>query len=181
MSSELFEKITDYKSDVARRMVQFDIDTGHMGDDLGMQHTTFFSPETFHSLLLPCYKRLWGIYKDAGKFMTMHSCGCVEKFLPELVEVGLDILEPVQPCNDLQRIKHDFGDRVTFWGGIDTQQLLPYGTPDEIRRESAQVIRTLGKGGGHIIAPSQEIMNDVPLENIIALLETIREERASAI
>ena len=177
---ELFDKITDYKSDIARRMVEFDIDVGHMGDDLGMQHTTFFSPETFRTLLLPCYNRLWGIYKDAGKLMSMHSCGCVEKFLPELVEAGLDLLEPVQPCNNLERIKKDFGDRLTFWGGIDTQELLPYGTPDDIRRDAAQVIRTLGKGGGHIIGPSQEIMNDVPLENIIALIETIKEERASA-
>ena len=178
---DLLEKITDYKVGVARRMVEMDIDCGHMGDDLGTQTGPFFAPESFHELIVPCYRRLWGVYKDAGKLMSMHSCGKIIDFLPTLVELGLDILEPVQPCNDLEWIKSEFGDRLTFWGGIDTQQLLPFGSADEVREESRRVIRTLGRGGGHIIAPSQEIMNDVPLTNIVALLETIQEERASVL
>jgi len=174
----LLDKITDYKVAVAKRMVEFDIDAGHMGDDLGTQVGPFFSPKLFDELILPRYERLWSVYKDAGKMMSMHSCGKIVDFLPRLVDLGLDLLEPVQPCNNNDYLKSTFGDRLTFWGGIDTQQLLPYGTPDEVRADAKRVIRTLGKGGGYVIAPSQEIMNDVPLDNIVALLETIKEERA---
>jgi uroporphyrinogen decarboxylase len=112
--------------------------------------------------------------------MSMHSCGCITKFLPELIEAGLDVLEPVQPCMDLPFIKKEYGKHLTFWGGIDTQRLLPFGSPEDVRREVGETIRLMGKGGGHIIAPSQEVMKDVPLANIVAMLETILAERASA-
>ena len=120
------------------------------------------------------------MYKDAGWLMSMHSCGCITKFLPDLIEAGLNVLEPVQPCMDLPLIKKNYGKDLTFWGGIDTQQLLPFGSPEDVRREAGATIRLLGKGGGHIIAPSQEVMKDVPLANIVALLETIKAERATA-
>ena len=178
---ELLEKITDYKLEVTRNLLSMDFDAMHCGDDLGTQLGPFFSPRLFRALLKPCYRRLWRVWKDAGKFVMLHSCGRVMEFLPDLVEIGLDVLEPVQPCNDLESLKKQYGDRLTFWGGIDTQRLLPFGTPTEVRAGAARTIRTLGKGGGHIIGPSQEIMKDVPLENVIALLETIVEERCSAI
>ncbi|TFG60742.1 MAG: hypothetical protein E4H36_11575 [Spirochaetales bacterium] len=178
--TELLEKITDYKIEVAKRMVKFDVDAGHMGDDLGTQVGPFFSADMFHALLKPMYKKLFGVYKAAGKKMMMHSCGCITQFLPDLIECGLDVIEPVQPCMGLPFIKKEYGKDLTFWGGIDTQDLLPFGSPERIRKEAAEVIRLLGKGGGHIIAPSQEIMNDVPLQNIVALVETIVEEREKA-
>jgi uroporphyrinogen decarboxylase len=179
--AELLEKITDYKLAVTRHVLGMDFDAMHCGDDLGTQLGPFFSPQLFRQLLKPCYRRLWSTWKDAGKFVMLHSCGRVMDFLPDLVELGLDVLEPCQPCNDLEFLKRQYGDRLTFWGGIDTQQLLPFGKPDDIRREAARVIRALGKGGGHIIGPSQEVMKDVPLENVVALLETIVEERARAV
>jgi uroporphyrinogen decarboxylase len=180
LAEELLEKITDYKIGVAKNFVKMKLDIGHVGDDLGTQTGPFVPPRIFTDLLLPQYKRLFKVYKDAGWLMSMHSCGCVTKFLPELIEAGLDVLEPVQPCMDLPFIKKEYGKHLTFWGGIDTQQLLPFGSPDDVRREVAKVIRLMGKGGGHIIAPSQEVMKDVPLANIVALLETIVAERASA-
>jgi uroporphyrinogen decarboxylase len=179
--AELFDKVTQYKLAVSRQMVKMDFDALHFGDDLGTQTGPFFAPRLFHELLRPCYEPLFRIAKEAGKFMMMHSCGQVSAFLPELVAMGLDVLEPCQPCNDLQEFKERYGAQLTFWGGVDTQQLLPFGTPDDIRREATRVIRTLGKGGGHIIGPSQEVMKDVPLENVVALIETIVEERAKAI
>lgn len=175
--AELLEKITDYKLAVSRHVLRMDFDALHCGDDMGTQLGPFFSPRLFRDLLKPCYRRLWSTWKDAGKLVMLHSCGRVMDFLPDLVEIGLDVLEPVQPCNDLEVLKREYGDRVTFWGGIDTQWLLPFGTPAQVRQEAAKVIRLLGKGGGHIIGPSQEVMKDVPLENIVALLETIAAER----
>jgi uroporphyrinogen decarboxylase len=180
LAEELLEKITAYKIGVAKNFVKLKLDTGHVGDDLGTQTGPFVPPKIFTDLLLPQYRRLFKVYKDAGWMMSMHSCGCITKFLPELIEAGLDVLEPVQPCMDLPFIKKEYGKHLTFWGGIDTQRLLPFGTPADVRREVAEVIRLMGKGGGHIIAPSQEVMKDVPLANIVAMLETIVDTRASA-
>ena len=157
-----------------------DFISGHVGDDLGTQTGPFVPPKIFEEQLMPQYKRLFKVYKDAGWYMMMHSCGCITQFLPQLIEMGLDYLEPVQPCMDLSLIKREFGKYLTFQGGIDTQQLLPFGSPDDVRREAAATIRLLGKGGGHVISPSQEVMKDVPLANIVALLETIIAERATA-
>lgn len=113
--------------------------------------------------------------------MWMHSCGDITEFLPDLIDVGLDVLEPVQPCMNLDLLKKEYGKDLVFFGGIDTQELLPYGSPEDVKEMAVETIRTLGKGGGYIIAPSQEIMNDVPLENIVALVETILDEREKAI
>jgi uroporphyrinogen decarboxylase len=79
---------------------------------------------------------------------------------------------------DLKLLKREFGRHLSFWGGIDTQRILPYGTPEEVRRHTAEVIETLGAGGGLLIAPSQEIMPDVPVENIVALVETVVQQRS---
>jgi len=178
---ELLDKITDYKIEMARNFLKMDFKAGHVGDDLGTQVGPFVPPEVYYKLLQPQYKRLFKVYRDAGWHMMMHSCGCITQFLPDLIEAGLDVIEPVQPCMGLEKIKKEYGKDLTFWGGIDTQHLLPFGTPAEVRKESARVIRLLGKGGGHIIAPAQEVMKDVPLANIVALLETIVEERGKAI
>lgn len=175
----LMDKITDYKIAQARKKIALGFKVGHHGDDLGCQSGPLVSPDQFYALILPRLTRLFRVFKEAGLPMLMHSCGDITPFIPALLEIGLDMLEPVQPCMDLEALKRDFGDRLSFWGGIDTQRLLPYGTPDEVKAESRRVIRTLGKGGRYMIAPSQEIMADVPVANIVALLQTIAEERGS--
>ena len=96
--------------------------------------------------------------------------------MPRLVEMGLDVLNPVQPeCMDIARLKRDFGSRLTFWGGISTQQTLPFGTPDEVRAEARRVRDLMGAGGGYILSPAQSIQGGVPPENILALLDVARE------
>ena len=173
----LMDKITDYKVEVAKRKVAMGVKVAHHGDDLGVQTGGFFRLEMFRELIKPRIARLFSVYKEAGIPIMMHSCGNITSYIPDLLEIGLDALEPVQPCMDLEHLKAEFGDRLTLWGGIDTQQLLPFGTPEEVAAEAARVIRILCKGGRHIIAPSQEIMADVPIENIVALLNTIKKER----
>lgn len=177
----MFERITEYKIRLARELLKLDLPLYHHGDDLGFQTSTFFSEQMFRELLLPYLKRLFKVYKDAGKKVAYHSCGNITKMIPALIEAGVDVLEPVQPCMDLKYLKDAFGRDLIFWGGIDTQTVLPYGTPEEVREHARNVIRTLGKGGGLIIGPSQEIMSDVPVENIVAMVETIREERKAAL
>lgn len=175
----LMDKVTEYKIAQARKKIELGFKVGHHGDDLGCQSGTLVSPAQFRSLIKPRIARLFKVFKAAGLPMIMHSCGDIASFIPDLLELGLDMLEPVQPCMDLAALKKNFGSRLSFWGGIDTQQLLPYGKPEEVTAEARRVIRTLGKGGRYMIAPSQEIMADVPLANIVALLQTIAEERGS--
>jgi len=135
----------------------------------------------FREYVLPRLKRAWQPYNDAGIPIILHSCGCLTDFIPDLLAIGLRVLEPVQPCMDLGMLKREFGKDLVFWGGIDTQTFLPFGTPDQVKEMARRTIRTLGKGGGHIIAPSQEVMNDVPIANVKALVETIVEERQTVL
>lgn len=179
---ELLDKITDYKVAAAKHVITLDnVKVGHMGDDLGTQTGPFFSLPMFRKMLKPRFARLWDVFKSNGKYVIMHSCGNVTTFLPDLIEIGLDVLEPVQPVMDLKYLKKTFGRDLVFWGGIDTQELLPYAAPEEVKRMASETIHTLGKGGGYIIAPAQEVMKDVPLKNVVALLETIIEERSKIV
>ncbi len=177
----LLDKITDHNIEIAKEIVKKGFKIAHYGDDLGNQTSTFFSPEMFRRILKPRIKRLWSIYKDAGIPVYMHCCGNITKIIPDLIEIGLDVLEPMQPVMDFKYLKKEFGKDLTFFGGIDTQYLLPFGTPEEIKTQSKEVIYTLGKNGGYIIAPSQEIMADVPIDNIKALVEVINVERKKAL
>ena len=174
---ELLDKILEYKIAFARKCVERGAKVGHTGDDLGTQYSTLFSKEMFRRIFKPRYAKLFNVYKSAGIPVAMHSCGNITEFIPDLIDAGLDILEPVQPCMDLKFLKREFGKDLIFWGGIDTQQILPYGSPEQIEEMVRETIHILGKGGGYIAAPSQEITKDVPVENIKALVETVIIER----
>jgi len=94
--------------------------------------------------------------------------------------MGLDVLNPVQPeAMDIARLKRDFGDRLTFWGALSTQQTLPFGTPDRVRSEARRVRDLMSRGGGYIFSPAQSVQGDVPIENIVALVEVARESGAA--
>jgi len=178
---ELLDLVTEYKVAVAQRVVAMGFKVAHHGDDLGTQYGPMMSHEMFREFILPRLDRAWQPYRDAGLPIILHSCGDITAFLPELLEIGLRVLEPVQPCMDLAYLKREFGKDLVFWGGIETQNLLPFGKPEQVKQMARETIRTLGKGGGHIIAPSQEVMNDVPIDNVKALVETIVEERQAVL
>ena len=177
----LMEKITEYKVAYAEKVVEMGFKVAHHGDDLGTQCGTFFDRGMFREFVLPYLKEAWQPYNDAGLPIIMHSCGCLTDFIPDLLEIGLRVLEPVQPCMDLAYLKREYGKDLVFWRGIATQKELPFGTPEEVKQMARDTIRLLGKGGGHIIGPSQEVMNDVPIENVKALVETIVEERQTVL
>jgi len=173
---ELMDKVTDYKVEHAKKMVETGFKIAHHGDDFGTQFGSFFSKDMFMKYIFPRLKREWKVFTDAGLPIMLHSCGNISEFIPELIGIGLKILEPVQPCMDLEFLKREYGKDLIFFGGINTQ-VLPYISARETKELTRNAIRILGKGGGMIIAPSQELMNDVPIENIKALVETIKEER----
>ncbi len=152
------------------------------GTDFGTQNGPFCSPARFRDLFLPYQRKVNGwIHAQTGWKTFMHCCGGIEPLLPEIVEAGFDILNPVQ-CSaagmDPSGLKKKFGGRLVFWGGgIDTQRTLPFGTPDEVRKEAAERIRIFSAGGGYVFNAIHNIVAGTPLDNLLALFETVRKFR----
>jgi len=154
-----------------------EIDGVLLGSDWGSQIDLLMSPAVWEDMIRPGEQREYDLIHSYGKDVWVHSCGCVEKIIPSLVEIGLDVLNPVQPeAMDIRKLKEQYGDKLAFWGGISTQQTLPYGTPDEVKAEARGVRDLLAKDGGYILSPAQSLMGDVPVENILALFEVAREK-----
>ena len=127
-------------------------------------------------MLKPGAKKEYDLIRGAGLDVWVHSCGDIRKIVPDLIELGADVLNPVQPeCMDIYELKKLYGERMTFWGGISTQKTLPYGTPEDVREETRRVSAAMGENGGYIIAAAQGIQADVPFENICALVDTANE------
>ena len=148
--------------------------------DYGMQRGEMVSPRTFKRLVAPNYRRVFHwIHENTNWKVLFHSCGSIYHLIPHIVDMGADILNPVQ-CStanmEAQRLKTEFGDRLVFWGGgADTQTVLPFGTPDEVRQQVRQRISVLGAGGGYVFTPSQDIQADVPAENLVAMYEAVQQ------
>ncbi len=155
-----------------------EIDGVLLGSDWGTQLDLIMSPDTWQEMIRPGEQREYDLVHSYEKDVWVHSCGNIEKVIPSLIEMGLDVLNPVQPeTMDLAKLKREYGDKLTFWGGISTQQALPFGNPEEVRQETRKVRDLMSQDGGYILAPAQEIQGDVPAENILALIETAKEMR----
>jgi uroporphyrinogen decarboxylase len=153
-----------------------EIDGVLLGSDWGSQVDLLMSPNVWQDMIRPGEQREYDLIHSYGKDVWVHSCGNVERIIPSLVEMGLDVLNPVQPeCMDLATLKREHGSSLAFWGGISTQQTLPYGTPDEVKQEVRAIRSLMSENGGYILAPAQAIQEDVPAENIMALIEAARE------
>lgn len=155
------------------------IDVILFGDDLGMQTGPQISPRMYRKLFKPRHERMWKRAKELANVKVMlHSCGGLRELLPDLIDAGLDAVNPVQiSCRgmDAAGLKRDFGRDITFWGGgCDTQYVLPRGTPDEIKAHVREQIRILRPGGGFVFQQVHNIMADVPPQNIVAMFEAAR-------
>lgn len=147
------------------------------GDDLATQRGPLMSPQTFRTLIKPYYREYFDFVRsktDAKIFF--HSCGNAVEIIDDLIEVGVDIINPVQvsAMGDTSELQARFGDRVTFWGAIDTQRVLPHGTVEEVGDEVRRRIHDLAPGGGYVVGPVHNIQPDVPPENIVAMAEATR-------
>jgi uroporphyrinogen decarboxylase len=137
-------------------------------------------PRHWRRFIKPCLARMYGRIKSKGKFVSIHSCGDVEEVFADLIEIGLDMFNPFQPeVMDVEKVKRKYGKDLTFFGGISTQKTLPYGTPEDVRAEVRRRIGTIGKGGGYIAAPAHDIPGDVPVENMVALIEELKSQGAA--
>jgi hypothetical protein len=150
------------------------------GTDFGTQNNCFISPQAFRTLYKPFLKQVndW-IHAHTSWKTFIHSCGSIQPLIPDIIEAGFDILNPVQTSAvnmDPQELKSRFGDRVTFWGGgIDTQKTLPFGTPAEVRAQVKENLRIFGQGGGYVFNPIHNVQASSPIENVLAMYEAFRE------
>jgi len=149
-----------------------------VGDDLGTQNGPMISPEAYRKLVKPAQKRVWQFIKSRTKaYLFLHSCGSVRKFIPHWIELGLDILNPVQVAArdmDPRELKREYGKDLTFWGGgCDTQRVLTFGTPHDVEKEVRKRIAEFAPGGGFVFNQIHNIQPQVPPENIVRMFETV--------
>lgn len=173
----IIDKRVDFYYEYCRRCLEAGggkIDILQVGEDLGSQKGPTMSPECFASFFRPRIEKFFKLAHDYGALVMLHSCGSTRMLQPQLIDMGLDILDSVQPepvGMDPVELKREFGDFLTYCGMISTQQTLPRGTVEECRAEARHRIDVIGKGGGYIFAPAHAIQPDTPLENILAIYE----------
>ena len=166
-------------NDVFFAMLKGKLDVWFFGNDFATQDSLMFSKEMWEDFFMEPIKNLIAHAHSYNLKVMMHSCGAITELIPNLIEAGVDILDPVQVSAqhmDIQILKERFRDRLVFHGGIDTQHILPEGTAAEVREHVYETIRVLGKDGGYIFAPSQILGLDIPVENIIAMYEAVNQK-----
>ena len=156
------------------------IDIIKIGDDLGTQNSLMISPKMYRQFLKPLHAEFISFIKARTQAKVFfHTDGDVFDLIPDFIEMGIDILNPIQTSagrmSNLAELKRRFGQNMVFCGAVDTHRVLPYGTPDDVRQELRRVMNVLGPGGGYMVASVHTIMNDVPAENILAMVDAVEE------
>jgi len=171
---ELLERLTELTLGLVRACADVPADAIMMGDDWGDQRGIMIGPERWRRLFKPRYARIFQAIHDQGKLAIMHCCGSAADVMADVVEIGLDVLESVQPeaagMNPYE-LKREWGDRITFWGGLGSQSTIPHGTPEQIRSEVQRLRREMAVGGGYILAPAKPLRSETPTENAVAVVE----------
>jgi uroporphyrinogen decarboxylase len=181
VATALLDTVNNTMIEGARRLAQSGVDILRLGDDVGSQRAMLMSPEVWRTWFKPRLKNLIAAAKQVNPDILVfyHSDGNIEPIIPDLIEIGLDILNPVQPeCMDPVKVKSEYGDRLAFWGTIGTQTTMPFGDTDEVRRVVRERIDTLGPEG-LLLAPTHVLEPDVPWENIVAFVEAVEEYRVA--
>lgn len=176
-SGELLDRITEIQLVLIRRFLALGVDGGYFGDDYGGQQTLMLSPKLWRTLIKPRLARLFAPFVAAGLPVMMHSDGHIAQILPDLVEIGLTTYNPVQPeVTDHAWLRQTFGDRLSYYGGVSTQSVMPFGAPAEVKAAVHACARALAPDGtGLLIAPSHRMMSDIPMANVKALLDAFVE------
>ena len=177
----IFRRVADFYAEYLRRTLeaaQGNIDIVFTGDDFGTQQNTFMPVETWRNMLRDGFKQFIDIGHAFGCKVAHHTCGSIKRLIPDFIECGLDILNPLQPevqDMDYAEIKAAFGQHISFHGGISIQKTLPYGTADDVRNEVKDRIAKLASSGGYILSTAHNIQVDTPLENVEVLFQAYAE------
>jgi len=181
VNPDFVERLLDipfnYHLTAAKRLAEMGVDMIWIGDDMGAQERMLISPDTWRRFFRPRMARFISTLKSINPDVRVayHSDGVIYSIIPDLIEIGLDVLNPVQPRSmDPEELKREYGDKLCFWGSIDEQYTLPFGTPTEVEKEVTTRLKTLGKNGGLIIGPTHHVQLDTPLENFWAMVDTVR-------
>jgi uroporphyrinogen decarboxylase len=159
---------------VVLEMAADQIDIIYFYDDIASQNSLLISPQMYKDYVQPFHREIIDISKNYGKPVMMHCCGSIYPLIEEFIEMGLNILNPIQPLAlnmNPEKLAEEFGGRIAFHGGIDIQQLLPSGSPNEVKERVELNKRILGKEGGYILAGSHHIQADTPVENILVMYD----------
>jgi uroporphyrinogen decarboxylase len=179
MAEACLERMTEIKCRLARRYSEAGVDVLIFGDDIGEERSMILGPEIWRRWLKPRLRRAIRAAKEINPEVICyyHSDGNIEPVIPDLIEIGVEILNPIQPeCMDPLTIKQQYGEALTLWGTVGTQALMPFGTAQEVADTVKTTIRELGYNGGLVIAPTHILEPEVPWENILALVEAVEEE-----
>ena len=173
---ELFAAIADYNVAQVEAALQYDIDAVYFGDDWGQQRGLQMGPATWREFIYPLLRRMYATVRDAGRLVMIHSCGDVDELFDDLIDIGLNCFNPFQPeVMDIDSLLPKYRGRLAFHGGMSTQRILPLGSVEEVRAETRRLIE-LGRDGGYIFAPAHDVEGDVPLQNMLAMIETVQQQ-----
>jgi len=179
--SELTSRVAQFVDAVLDIALELPVDIVGFGDDMGDQCGVTIGPDRWRQFYKSHWARFCSKAHAAGKKVFLHSCGSVASIIPDLIEVGIDILDPIQPeaagMNPYE-LKRKYGDRITLCGGLGSQSTIPFGTPDSIRKEISHLVHEVGRGGGYILKPAKAIRNETPLENAIAVFEAFTKQES---
>jgi len=176
MAAALLDWLTQSAIESAVRLARAGVDVLSTGDDVGTQRGMMMSPELWRRWFKPRMAEIIAAAKSVhGDLLVFyHSDGNIEPIIPDLIEIGVDILNPVQPeCMDPAHLKREYKDDLAFWGTIGTQTTMPFGTPDQVRATVKERIETVGQGGGLLLAPTHVLEPDVPWENVLAFIDAV--------
>ena len=169
---DLLDAITEYNLKIIDIGLEYNID-----DDWGQQKGLIMGPVYWKRFIKPRMAKMYAKVKSKGLIVSQHSCGDIQEIMPDLIEIGLDIYQTFQPeIYNMKEIKREFGNDLTFWGGISTQGLLPFASVEVVKSVAIETIKIMGKGGGYIVAPTHALSADIPAENVAALIEVFKNQ-----